>query len=181
MLLIQEYEQSSPSTVALHPNFFSRKLTPTEQNYSVGDRTARSEVGSQRMAPVAGGFCTTLFLWSELSTRTFTTCWALGANVSLSSGFHPQTNGQTERANQELEAALYCVVMNSPASLSQYLPILSPNTTATIMSPFKASMGYQPPLFSLKNRNRSRPFITTFAGAMGCGGRPGQPSQNYRA
>lgn len=37
-------------------------------------------------------------------------CKALGANVSLSSGFHPQSNGQTERTNQDLEAALRCVV-----------------------------------------------------------------------
>ncbi|KAI2646401.1 Transposon Tf2-6 polyprotein [Labeo rohita] len=30
-------------------------------------------------------------------------CRLLGATVSLSSGFHPQSNGQTERANQDLE------------------------------------------------------------------------------
>uniref|UniRef100_A0AAQ4QR85 Gypsy retrotransposon integrase-like protein 1 n=1 Tax=Gasterosteus aculeatus aculeatus TaxID=481459 RepID=A0AAQ4QR85_GASAC len=29
-------------------------------------------------------------------------CQALGASVSLSSGYHPQTNGQTERVNQDL-------------------------------------------------------------------------------
>ncbi len=33
-------------------------------------------------------------------------CKLLGATVSLSSGFHPQTNGQTERANQDLERML---------------------------------------------------------------------------
>ncbi len=33
-------------------------------------------------------------------------CQALGAPVSLSSGFHPQTNGPSECTNQELEAAL---------------------------------------------------------------------------
>jgi hypothetical protein len=32
----------------------------------------------------------------------------LGASVSLSSGFHPQTNGQAERANQDLGTALRC-------------------------------------------------------------------------
>ncbi len=35
-------------------------------------------------------------------------CHLLGARVSLSSGFHPQTNGQTERANQDLERVLRC-------------------------------------------------------------------------
>ncbi len=33
-------------------------------------------------------------------------CKLLGATVSLSSGFHPQTNGQTERDNQDLERML---------------------------------------------------------------------------
>ena len=37
-------------------------------------------------------------------------CWALGASVSLLSGYHPQTNGQAERANQDLGTALCCVV-----------------------------------------------------------------------
>ena len=78
--------------------------------------------------------------------------WALGVTVSLSSGFHPQNNGQTKRANQELEAAFCCVVMNNPVSWSQYLPRMeyshnSLTCTATGISPFKASFGYQPPLF----------------------------------
>ncbi|KAI2662144.1 Transposon Tf2-9 polyprotein [Labeo rohita] len=37
-------------------------------------------------------------------------CRLLGATVSLSSGFHPQSNGQTERANQDLERTLRCMV-----------------------------------------------------------------------
>lgn len=32
----------------------------------------------------------------------------LGVTVSLSSGFYPQSNGQAEQANQELQAALCC-------------------------------------------------------------------------
>lgn len=43
-------------------------------------------------------------------------CAALGATVSLSSGYHPQTNGQTERANQHLESTLRCVVAAEPSS-----------------------------------------------------------------
>lgn len=39
--------------------------------------------------------------------RTF--CVALGATVSLTSGFNPQSNGQTERANQSLDTFLHCM------------------------------------------------------------------------
>lgn len=43
-------------------------------------------------------------------------CAAMGASVSLSSGYHPKSNSQAERANQSLENALRCVVAWNPAS-----------------------------------------------------------------
>nr|CBN80957.1 Gag-protease [Dicentrarchus labrax] len=49
-------------------------------------------------------------------------CQALGASVSLSSGYHPQSNGQTEQANQQLEAALRCVAARHPVSWCTFLP-----------------------------------------------------------
>lgn len=43
----------------------------------------------------------------QLTSETWRAfCTLLNNNVSLSSGFHPQTNGQTESFNQELETAL---------------------------------------------------------------------------
>lgn len=58
-------------------------------------------------------------------------CLALGASASLSSGYHPQTNGQTERVNQDLGAALRCVASRHPSA----------------WSPLHVFLGYQPPLF----------------------------------
>ncbi len=44
-------------------------------------------------------------------------CYLLGATVSLSSGFHSQSNGQTERANQDLERMLRCLASQNPLLL----------------------------------------------------------------
>nr|XP_061799272.1 uncharacterized protein LOC133590666 [Nerophis lumbriciformis] len=79
-------------------------------------------------------------------------CKALGATSSMSSGYHPQSNGQTERVNQELEAALRCVCQLHPASWSSHLPWVeyAHNTlvcSATGRSPFMTAYGFQPPLF----------------------------------
>ena len=79
-------------------------------------------------------------------------CWGIGATVSLSSGYHPQTNGQAERANQALEVTLRCITTSNPTSWSLHLPWVeySLNTmvsSATGLSPFLCSLSYQPPLF----------------------------------
>ena len=47
-------------------------------------------------------------------------CTLLGTSVSLSSGLHPQSNGQTERANQSLETFLRCLCAHNPASWSTH-------------------------------------------------------------
>ncbi|KAK9533156.1 hypothetical protein VZT92_008305 [Zoarces viviparus] len=91
-------------------------------------------------------------------------CRELGATASLSSGYHPQTNGQTERANQDLESALRCVTAHQPSSWSVHLPWVeyahnSLTSTATGMSPFMASLGYQPPLFPAQEMEVAVPSV----------------------
>ena len=91
-------------------------------------------------------------------------CAALGATPSLSSGFHPQSNGQSERANQEMEAALRCVSHANPSSWTSQLPWVeyAHNTlvnASTVLSPFMASLGYQPPLFPELEEEISVPSV----------------------
>ncbi len=79
-------------------------------------------------------------------------CKLLGATVSLSSGFYPQSNGQTERTNQDLERTLRYVISKNPSSWSQQLSMVeyAHNTlpvSSTGLSPFECSVGYQPPIF----------------------------------
>ncbi|KAL0149844.1 hypothetical protein M9458_054892 [Cirrhinus mrigala] len=79
-------------------------------------------------------------------------CRLIGTTSSLSSRFHPQTNGQTERANQQLERFLRCFAGEHQRSWARYLvwAELSNNihtSSATNLSPFEVCYGYQPPVF----------------------------------
>lgn len=85
-------------------------------------------------------------------------CQALGVSVSLSIGYHPQTNGQTEWVNQDLESSLCCVASSLPASWSTHLLWAeyahnSLVSYATSMSSFMMMNGFQPPLFPSQESN----------------------------
>ncbi len=91
-------------------------------------------------------------------------CQALGAMVSLSLGFHPQSNSQTERANQDFEAALRCVTITNPASWSSHLPWIeyAHNTHQLchrFVPLFEASLWYQLPLFSSQETKLAVPLV----------------------
>lgn len=77
----------------------------------------------------------------------------------------PQTNGQTERLNQELETTLHCVINYNPASRSTHLLWVKYShnyyVSASIgLSPFEVSLGYQPLLFPAKEAKLAVPDPT---------------------
>uniref|UniRef100_A0A8C6LPJ1 Integrase catalytic domain-containing protein n=1 Tax=Nothobranchius furzeri TaxID=105023 RepID=A0A8C6LPJ1_NOTFU len=79
-------------------------------------------------------------------------CHLAGASTSLSSGYHLQTNGQTERVNQQLGCYLRCFASSQPTTWPRFLlrAELSHNlqtSSAMSLSPFETCYGYQPPLF----------------------------------
>ncbi len=94
-------------------------------------------------------------------------CRQIGASASLSSGFHPQTNGQCERANQDLERMLRCLTSNNPSSWCQQLSWIeyarnSLPVAASGMSPFECSVGYKPPLFPSQEPDAAVPSALAF-------------------
>ncbi len=94
-------------------------------------------------------------------------CRQLGATASLSSGYHPQTNGQAERANQDLERVLRCVASAEPSSWSSRLTMVeyahnSLPVSSTGLSPFQCCLGYQPPLFPSQESDAVVPSAHAF-------------------
>ena len=86
----------------------------------------------------------------------------LGASVSLTSGYHPQSNGQTERVNQALEIYLRCYTSKDPTKWSQNLlwAEVAHNqqwSAATATSPFEIMWGYPPHLFPSSPENGDVP------------------------
>lgn len=70
-------------------------------------------------------------------------------NLQLSTAYHPQTDGQSERVNQCLEMYLRCAVQDSPKSWKSWLSLdelwyNSSLHSALGCSPFKALYGYEP-------------------------------------
>ena len=70
-------------------------------------------------------------------------------DVKLSSAYHPQTDGQTERTNQEIEMYLRIFCANNPKTWLDFLPTAefqhnSAPHHSTRTSPFNLLMGYEP-------------------------------------
>ncbi len=89
-------------------------------------------------------------------------CSLFGSSVSLSSGYHPQTSGQTERLNQELETSLRCLATPSPSTWCHQLIWVeyahnSLPCSSSGLSPFHVVYGYQPPTFPALEKEVSVP------------------------
>lgn len=94
-------------------------------------------------------------------------CRLIGATASLSSGFHPQTNGQAERANQIVARMLRSLAFRNPSSWAEQLSWAeyahnSLPSSASGISPFQCCLGYQPPLFSSQETDSYCPSVQTF-------------------
>jgi hypothetical protein len=78
-------------------------------------------------------------------------CKSLGIHTSLSSGYHPESDGQTKRVNQILEQYLRCYVNYLQYNWCDLLPLVefTYNNTqhdSTGVTPFFANKGYHPVL-----------------------------------
>lgn len=91
-------------------------------------------------------------------------CQQLGINVSLTSGYHPQSNGQVERLNQELSRFLRSYCNQNQNDWSRFLLWAeyaqnSLQKPSTGMTPFQCILGFQPPLFPWSGEPSELPAV----------------------
>jgi len=114
-----------------------------------------SEIVSDMDAKFAGEF------WESL-------CLLLGIKRKMSTAYHPQTDGQTERTNQVLEGYLRSFVNYDQDDWYQLLPLAehaynNSATSAHGMSPFFANYGFHPQTEWIKEREARNPGATAYA------------------
>ena len=80
-------------------------------------------------------------------------CEKAGIELRLSTAFHPQTDGATERANQEIQAYLRAFVTYSQSDWSELLP-----TAQLALNNRDSSLGYSP--FFLNHGYHMSPFLS---------------------
>ncbi|KAK3518693.1 hypothetical protein QTP70_008576 [Hemibagrus guttatus] len=102
---------------------------------------------------------------SQFTSRVWgSLCARLGIGVSLSSGYHPQSNGQAERLNQEIGRFLRSYCSREQHRWSEFLPwaeYVQNSLTHSSMgiTPFQCVLGYQPPLFPWSGEPSNVPAV----------------------
>jgi len=97
----------------------------------------------------------TSHFWQALAAR-------LGERHCLSTAFHPQTDGQTERTNQTLEQYLRCYVKYPQNDWVQLLPLAqfaynSAFNESTKKTPMYANYGYTPTVYGEAREAKDAP------------------------
>lgn len=92
---------------------------------------------------------------------------AMGTRINLSTVYHPQLDGQTERVNQCLEMYLRCVAGQNPHQWSYWLPMaeLWYNTchhSAIGMAPFKPLYNMNPLSMNYQSSGITNPGVKRF-------------------
>lgn len=85
----------------------------------------------------------------------------LGAQLNMSSAYHPQSDGQTERVNQCLENYLRSMLIDQPKKWTRWLALAQWWYNSTFhnslkTSPFQALYGYPPPPIPLGHPPKSQ-------------------------
>jgi transposase InsO family protein len=90
-----------------------------------------------------------------------------GVSLRMSSSYHPQTDGQTERVNQCLETYLRCFVHACPSKWASWIAAAefwynTSHHSSIGRSPFEALYGYQPKHFGAQALDSSSTDLTEF-------------------
>lgn len=112
--------------------------------------------------------------WSQTGTRYLPVTWdtlftsnfwkelfsSMGTQLNMSTSYHPQTDGQTERLNRCLEQYLRAMVSHRPKQWSRWLPLAewwynSTYNSAIKRSPFEAVYGIKPRQMCIPASHRS--------------------------
>lgn len=87
----------------------------------------------------------------------------LSVTVSLSSGYHPQTNGQTERKLQEIRGYLRAYCHDNQHGWNHFFPCAECAQNSlkqtTSLTPFKCILSYRSPLFAWTGEPSNVPTV----------------------